>query len=559
MRRFVIFTQLMGGPGRGHAADQAHQGCSILRVVTSALRPTPTPSARRTGSAVLLGICLLAAACGGSTSSAEPTEPTIDDPVATSSTTAASTASTDGADTTDEQPAALPTPDYPDRAEPGATNVVVIMTDDQTVEQMRWLPSIGEYFAAGTTYANSITNYPLCGPSRVTFLTGQHATNHDMPCNPGLATRFHRNREPDSLAPWLQAAGVHTIHVGKYLNGWGGKSDTRYTPAGWDDWRALAGASAYKYTRFDMVVNGEWTRYGRQGQTAYSTDVLADHLVDALGAAPADRPFFAVFTPLAPHFEAGEAFAIPAPRHDGLVDDVLRPDNFDSCQAREASCPDPGSDLFRDPLTSDELDVIDNAYQTTAESLFAVDEAFRRITHTLDDLGRLNDTVIVFTSDNGFAYGEHGIDRGKRVPTREALFVPLLITGPGFATGTSVTQPVGNIDLAPTIVDLFDAEPTTPMDGQSLLDPLTDDRALLIEAKPQDGTRGYDGVYADGWLFIDWVELDRNDLYGPDDPGQTTTLDADPAWDAIEAELAELTATLKACSGPTCRLSWQTP
>jgi arylsulfatase A-like enzyme len=438
-----------------------------------------------------------------------------------------------------------------------APNVLVIMTDDQTVEQMRWLPSVLRYMDDGVHYVNSITNYPLCGPSRVTLLTGQYATNHGLECNKGLAANF-RSVQQDSLAPWLQAAGVHTIHVGKYLNGYGGRESTRYIPDGWSDWRALAGASAYNYTRFDMVLNGQYRQFGRNGDVSYSTDVLTDQLDDALRQAPTDQPFFAVFTPLAPHYQGGKNYAVPAPRHEDMISDVLRSPNYDSCRG-QYECPATGSDLLRPKLTSFERTWIDNGYQTASESLLAVDESFEVITATLAELDRLQDTVIIFTSDNGFLYGEHGIERGKRVAANEALFVPLYIKGPGFDQPRTELAPVSNADLAPTIVDLFGAQPTLTMDGRSLLGPLDPQHAILFQAKQQSGTVGYQGVYADGWIYIDWLGDGRNGLYGPSDIWQMETLDNDDEWNAVESELGALTNQLSRCQGVSCHVNWVAP
>ncbi|MFK8025663.1 MAG: sulfatase-like hydrolase/transferase [Ilumatobacter sp.] len=439
-------------------------------------------------------------------------------------------------------------------------NVLVVMTDDQTVEQMRWLPSLRSYMEQGTEFTNSITNYPLCGPSRATFLTGLHASNHGLRCNPSLDVAFTENHAEDSLAPWLQASGVHTIHVGKYLNGYGVTDERRAIPAGWDDWRALDGTTAYKYTRFRIFNNGVREQHGFNGDVAYSTDVITDHLDEALRSAPTDDPFFAVFTPLAPHYEGGQRYAVPAPRHENTVSEIFRPPNFNHCWTDARECAVRGGDFNdQDPLTAAEIAQIDNGYQTAAESLAAVDESFDRILATLTELDRLDDTVIIFTSDNGFVFGEHGLDFGKRVPFMESLAVPLYITGPGFDGGSTVEAPVSNIDLTPTIVDVLGAPTPQPFDGQSLLDPLSPDRALLIEAKKQDGTQGYYGVYADGWLYVDWEEIGRNDLYAPDDPYQLATLDNDPEWDAVEAELGAVTEQLKVCSGAACRIDWTRP
>lgn len=503
----------------------------------------------RRSSTLALAAALALAACSGS-------EPTDGGPTDDASDTVVATSEADETTTPTSVGAASSTTTLPlitredDPNDP--VNVVVVMTDDQTVEQMRWLPTVVEYMADGVEYANSLTNYPLCGPSRATFLTGQHATNHGLECNQGLAAEFRKTQD-NSLGPWLQEADVHTIHVGKYLNGYGGRDGTRYVPDGWDDWRALAGDDAYRYRRFDMVINGEFVQYGGE-ENAYSTDVLSDHLDEAIRAAPADQSFLAVFTPLAPHYEGGQNFAIPAARHAGLVTDVMRPENFDSCELRE-DCPVEGSPLANPPLTDEQIAEIDNGYQTASESLFAVDEAFGRMLATLTELSELDNTVIVFTSDNGFFYGEHGVAKGKILPGREALFVPLYVRGPGFDGPAVEEAPVSNIDLAPTIVDVFDATAGREMDGQSLLEPVDEHRALLIQAA-KSPAGGYHGVYADGWLFYDHAELERNELYAPDDALQLRTLDDDPEWDATEASLSALTAILTSCVGEACHVSW---
>jgi arylsulfatase A-like enzyme len=304
------------------------------------------------------------------------------------------------------------------------------------------------------------------------------------------------------------------------------------------------------------VVNGEFVRYGVD-EAAYSTDVLTDHLIEAIEAAPSDQPFFAVYAPLAPHFRRGKNFAVPAPRHAGTITDLHRPANYDSCRFR-TECPVAGSALRQDKLTGTERSIIDKGYQTASETLLAVDEAFQDIISTLSELGRLDDTVLIFTSDNGFMYGEHGIPKGKIVPTRESLFVPLFISGPGFSPGVE-TAPVSNIDLAPTLVDLLDAAATAPMDGVSLLDPPDPHRALLVESKLGNGG-GYVGTFADGWMFIDWNSIRRNDLYGPDDPLQIETLDNDPQWADAQAELDRVTDELTTCSGAACAsITWSSP
>jgi hypothetical protein len=125
-------------------------------------------------------------------------------------------------------------------------------------------------------------------------------------------------------------------------------------------------------------------------------------------------------------------------------------------------------------------------YRAGLASLLAVDDLVEKLVKTLDDTGQLGRTVIIFTSDNGFFYGEHRVTEGKYLPYEESIRVPLIIVGNGFPAGATVTQPVSNVDLAPTIVALTGARARRVMDGQPLL-PLVlnpeqgKSRTLLIE------------------------------------------------------------------------------
>src|SRR6185295_8471724 len=127
----------------------------------------------------------------------------------------------------------------------GRPNVLVIMTDDQTVEDMRVLPKTRALLAAeGTSFANSFVAYPLCCPSRSTFLTGQYAHNHGVLANGGPTGGYQRLDHSNTLPVWLQEAGYYTAHLGKYLNNYG--VDSPEPPAGWSRWFGLIDPSTYR-------------------------------------------------------------------------------------------------------------------------------------------------------------------------------------------------------------------------------------------------------------------------------------------------------------------------
>ncbi len=127
----------------------------------------------------------------------------------------------------------------------GPPNILVIMTDDQTVEQMRAMPKTQALLAArGTTFANSFVDDSLCCPSRSTFLTGQYAHNHGVRANGGPHGGYVHLDHTNTLPLWLQEAGYYTAHVGKYLNNYGKSSLA--PPPGWSRWLALTDPTVYR-------------------------------------------------------------------------------------------------------------------------------------------------------------------------------------------------------------------------------------------------------------------------------------------------------------------------
>jgi arylsulfatase A-like enzyme len=193
------------------------------------------------------------------------------------------------------------------------------------------------------------------------------------------------------------------------------------------------------------------------------------------------------------------------------------------------------------------------------ESLRAVDESVRRIIEALQAAGELANTVIVFTSDNGYMMGEHRLHAGKTVPYEESSRVPLIIRGPSFQTGTTRSHPVANVDLAPTFADLADTTPGLVVDGRSLL-PLSANpsswpaRTLVLEAGPKiiDGPDSYHGIRTTRYKYIRHAtgEVEFYDLLA--DPHEMKSLTNDPAYDSTQTQLASLLVKMENCAGTAC-------
>ncbi len=432
-------------------------------------------------------------------------------------------------------------------------NVLVIMTDDQRADDQRVLFRTRAVLEArGTTFTNSFVALALCCPSRATFLTGQYPHNHGVLANSGPNGGYSRLDSSNTLAVWLQDAGYYTAHVGKYLNGYGtGSPDA---PKGWSRWFGLIDPSTYRYFGYSVSVDGVPVTYG-DAAGDYQTDVLAAEAERIIRSrAGSGRPFFLSVAPLAPHLEriGGKASPPrPAPRHEkAFVEEPLPvTPSFD-----EPDVDDKPAHIRRLPslAPAKESRALAN-HRARLASLLAVDEMVERLVKALADTGQLGQTVIFFTSDNGFFLGEHRIPDGKYFSYEEAVRVPLIVRGGGFAEGARVEALVSNIDLAPTIAALTGARPRRTLDGRSLLDPARD-RTLLIEGFHQSRAQpSFKAVRDARWLYVEHATGDRELYEIRTDPRQLRSRHAAPALSAVRQDLAGRLARLRKCSGASCR------
>jgi len=360
-------------------------------------------------------------------------------------------------------------------AAPAKPNIIMITTDDQTVRDMAVMPQTqGLVGAPGATFTNAFATYPLCCPSRATFLTGQYAHNHNVLGNTAPDGGYALLNDNQTVPVWMQSAGYHTVHIGKMPNGYG-ESDKTYVPPGWraplGEFYGFVPDPPSAYYGFKLNENGIVKQFEA---TDYQTDVYAQKANQAIDdnlAMRPDTPLFMMLQFFAPHDPAA-----PAARHDGLFSTVPLPAAGKSFNEKDV-----GDKPFwlrqTRRMGRGLIAKVTNRYRSRLESLLAVDEAVQSIVNNLFAKGILDNTYIVFTSDNGFMQGQHRLHQGKFVAYDESSKVPLLIRGPGIPAGTVSSELVSNVDLVPTLVEAGQAAAGITMDGRSLL-PYARDGAL---------------------------------------------------------------------------------
>lgn len=326
-------------------------------------------------------------------------------------------------------------------ARPGAPNIVLILTDDQRWDTLGAMPAVQELLVEkGVSFENAFVVNSLCCPSRATILTGKYSHSTGVYLNGGPHGGFQSFKDPSTIATWLDAAGYDTGLFGKYLNRYG----NTYVPPGWDRWFAFSGHGerARPAPYFDYYVNddGELVRF-RKAAEDYSTDVLAGEAVDFVQGA--DGPLFLYFSTTAPHRPA-----TPPPRYAGRFDHLepWRPASYDERDVSDK--PRWVQDLPR--LDAAERAAADERRRNQYRTLLAVDDAVRRIVQALADTGRLENTLILFMSDNGESWGEHRWTR-KSTAYEEDIRVPFVVRWDArLGSGQTRAGLVTNLDVAPT-------------------------------------------------------------------------------------------------------------
>jgi N-acetylglucosamine-6-sulfatase len=361
------------------------------------------------------------------------------------------------------------------QAEPAdRPSILLIVTDDQRWDTLWSMPEVQRSLVdPGVNFSESFTTSSLCCPSRASILTGEYPHTTGV-YRQGLPHGgFKSFKDSTTIATELHDAGYATGFFGKYLDSYQHDALTGYVPPGWDRWVAFVHSQFYDY---GLTVDGTVHRRGVEPED-YSTDVLAAHTEGFIRHT--EGPVFALFAPAAPH-----APAIPAPADEGGFGDlpVWRPPSFDEPDRSDK----PMHIQALHPIGRVRTENLEVLRRNQYRSLQAVDRAVGRLLSALDDTGRLDNALVIFTSDNGLLWGEHRWLK-KEVPYEEAIRVPLVVRADAIVREGARNDDhlVANIDLAPTIADVAGVD-LPGAEGKSLVPLLTGTaetwrRALLIE------------------------------------------------------------------------------
>ncbi|GHJ57613.1 hypothetical protein NOK12_01320 [Nocardioides sp. OK12] len=437
-------------------------------------------------------------------------------------------------------------------------NIVLITTDDQSDAELRFMPRTRRLLgAAGIEFTDAINPHPLCCPARAEILTGEYAHNNGVRHNDGPHggwSAFVASNEKENLGPWLRRAGYRTAFVGKNLN--------EYTfaaprPRGWDFF-SPTGERTYSYYGTTFYNDGQPRGFGDK----YVADIVRDESVRLIKAWAAEpEPFFLWASHVGPHaaYVDGWRSPVPARRHAGLFGD-LQVGTRAKASFNEADVSDkPPFISGRGKLS---LVKLTKQVRDRARSLQAIDQANARTIRALRRSGELDDTLVVFVSDNGFLLGEHRYF-GKDVPYDEALQVPLLARGPGIEPGTTSRATASMVDLAPTFLDyagvLDDVRAAGHTDGISL-------RPVWAEAAPvndtsliQAGTSDPEALAAFGWAwrgvrtgrytYTRWWDGFEEVYDRRRDPGELRNVAGQASYRGVRRELRRRYERLADCSG----------
>ncbi len=372
-------------------------------------------------------------------------------------------------------------------------------------------PNAGRLSGEGATFRNAFATTPLCSPSRAAFLTGQYAHRN------GITDNTHRSALSHKLLTWprlLHDAGYETAFLGKWHMG----NDDSPRP-GFDHWVSFPGQG--ESVDPALNVNGQTTR-----AKGYVTDVLTERAVDWLRR-PRTAPFCLYLAHKAIHPNIVQ-------RNDGSVEgDPNAPESFIAAERHKslyANASLPHRPNYNRPpqgkpalarggpgaITSDAT--ILNRMRMTK----AIDEGLGEMLHALERTRQLDNTVVVYTSDHGYFYGEHGLGPERRLAYEESIRIPFLLRyPPRVRAGRQIERFLSAVDVAPSMLTLAGLEPTAAMQGRSFT-PLLEGRdqgwqdRVAIEyfsdtVFPRIRQMGYRAVRTRRWKRIQYTELQGMD------------------------------------------------
>jgi arylsulfatase A-like enzyme len=439
-------------------------------------------------------------------------------------------------------------------------NILLITSDDQSVQEMRWLPKtralLGKH---GVTFKDMVAPHPNCCPSRAQVLTGQYAHNNGVLTNGAPNGGWARLDSATALPVWMQAAGYQTGFVGKYLHGYDGSTGRE---PGWNRWRPIVSKPLSRYYGITQYDEDE-LRDLPPGD--YHTHVVGRQTREMLDDfARTGSPYFLWASYIAPHgscstSEEKNCSGPPesAPQYASRFGTVKLPMRTKP-SFNEKDLSDKAKRLRRKKVSLTEQTRL---YRARVRALATLDDEVAETVRHLERIGQLDNTVVMFTSDNGYMFGEHR-RKGKVLAYEESIRVPLLVRGPGVPAGQVRKQTVAMIDLAPTFAALAGATPMVRQDGSSLWRYATRnvrqaDRALLVQAGTDRVSPRWQfrGVRTARYTYVAWPNA-RDELYDRrNDPYQLHSQDRSRAYAAQLRAAKRILKRLGSCRGASCRIA----
>lgn len=355
-------------------------------------------------------------------------------------------------------------------------NIVFIMSDDHAAHaisaygsRLIRTPHIDRLAREGMLFENCFVTNSICTPSRAAILTGKYAHLNGVP-----VFNHIDNRQP-MVQKYLQEAGYYTGMVGKWhLGGQNPYQPENGRPTGFDYWNILPGQGAY----FDpvMIEMGE-----RKKLKGYTTDLITDLAIRFVTNRPADRPFFLMYHHKAPHrnWQPDEKYRRQYENYEPPVPESFDDDYRGKSDASRQATMHIDEDLNRSDLKMDPPPGLSGAalkrwkYTRYMRDYLAcvqsVDDNVGRFLDYLDQQGLSSNTIVVYTSDQGFFLGEHNF-YDKRFMYEESLRMPFLIRWPAqIRPGSVSAKMILNVDFAPTFLQAAGVKVPADMQGRGFL------------------------------------------------------------------------------------------
>lgn len=449
-------------------------------------------------------------------------------------------------------------------------DIVLFLTDDMRADDLRYLPKTCRLLGgSGVTFLQSFSPNPLCCPARAELVTAEYTHNNGTHSNTGAWGGMQSLKDPDNnIGVWLQNAGYRTAYVGKYLNGYEDWREGHSTPAGWDRFDATI-KWIYEYTRYEFESHDrptvlDYTNTGLDAQgrsyiTRAETQIMDGYIDDFSGGG---RPFFLFDSLLAPHGAQGDVgeslhFAIPEPKYANLyagtaVNPATRSAAF--LDQRVGDVPVEARATTPADTVTARTAAAQSRFLQRIRALASVDDHVAAVIQKVKDAGLFDNTVFVFSSDNGIMLGEHN-HMTKFLGYQESLRVPLIISGPGFPQGVTSSYPVTTVDVSSTILDLAGATPGRLTDGESILTKIDDSRPRPF---PIEGVTSKDSAAHEwGWQGAAWGRYSYMRYWNGGEELYDTTrsqwqeenLVDNPRYAVILGQMRSLYTELRSCQG----------